>query len=335
MRNSILVCSVAALSVACGGGGGDSSSGSTGGSNSSTQKSSLSADNYVDVAQDTLGAPKGLESASGSAPGSTKERKAGAGNWATLGSKVSDRRHALAAQQYGALQTRNSREACTPEYSGGYVSMVSDIKGTALAAGDSFTANYYCTGVNKAMTGELGFLVERMQGSLLSNSYDVQFKFKLNNFSFKEGAETYAGTGGFTIAMKSNGVHNSTVSMQIADLTASKTAEGETVTQTLKDFSTTAVTAPLGTGHSTSTTMAGKITSSRLSDNTVQVSTVQPLVFTNGADIPSSGQLLISTPEGGKVRITAQGTADALLELDANGDGTFENKTTKPWVDLF
>ncbi len=49
---------------------------------------------------------------------------------------------------------------------------------------------------------------------------------------------------------------------------------------------------------------------------------------------PSSGQILVSAALGGKVRITALTGGSAYIELDADGDGTYETSTTVPWSGL-
>lgn len=71
-----------------------------------------------------------------------------------------------------------------------------------------------------------------------------------------------------------------------------------------------------------------------LGGHTLRADTPQPFV-TLGLDLfPSSGQLLLRGGSGSQVRVTALNNRQALVELDANGDGQFEIAVTKNWIDL-
>ena len=45
-------------------------------------------------------------------------------------------------------------------------------------------------------------------------------------------------------------------------------------------------------------------------------------------------QLLAAGANGSKLRMTVQSASSVLLELDANGDGSYETRTTHTWADL-
>lgn len=72
-----------------------------------------------------------------------------------------------------------------------------------------------------------------------------------------------------------------------------------------------------------------------LGGRTLRADTPRPFV-TLGLDLfPSSGQLLLRGGSGSQARVTALNNRQALVELDADGDGQFETAVTKDWIDLF
>lgn len=77
-------------------------------------------------------------------------------------------------------------------------------------------------------------------------------------------------------------------------------------------------------GAFSSTSIGGRVTVATLA------------VFTQlGTDLyPSSGQLLITGANNSRVRATALNNTQVRLELDANGDGTFESTVIVNWSDI-
>ncbi|HEX6362550.1 MAG TPA: hypothetical protein VFZ93_06335 [Albitalea sp.] len=66
----------------------------------------------------------------------------------------------------------------------------------------------------------------------------------------------------------------------------------------------------------------------------VAVATAQPMTW-RGADLhPSSGQMVVTGAGGSRVRMTAVDASLVQLELDANGDGTYEGSTVIAWSTL-
>ena len=77
------------------------------------------------------------------------------------------------------------------------------------------------------------------------------------------------------------------------------------------------------------TTMAGAIQSQALG-GTVMVSTLVPIVASDGDNYPRSG-VLKTVGSTGEVRLTAVSTSQVRIELDAGQDGSFESSETQTW----
>jgi len=71
----------------------------------------------------------------------------------------------------------------------------------------------------------------------------------------------------------------------------------------------------------------------------VNVSSVTPCVTDSAKNFPKSGVLSVTGAGGSKLRVTINGdetlaTPQLKIDLDANGDGTFETTLNKNWSDL-
>lgn len=66
----------------------------------------------------------------------------------------------------------------------------------------------------------------------------------------------------------------------------------------------------------------------------VTLSTAQALVQSGDDDYPASGQVLVSGGAGSQLRVTVIDDTRLRLELDANGDGSFEGSSVVDWSAL-
>jgi hypothetical protein len=77
----------------------------------------------------------------------------------------------------------------------------------------------------------------------------------------------------------------------------------------------------------------GSYSSQSLGGN-VTVATVEPVVQASGDSYPSSGQIRATGALGSTLLITVFDATEVELQLDANGDGTYESTTYVPWATL-
>jgi len=82
-----------------------------------------------------------------------------------------------------------------------------------------------------------------------------------------------------------------------------------------------------------SVSMSGTMTA-RSVGGSITISTAQPMVQGAGDNYPSSGQVIITGASGSAVRATVLDNTQVRLELDANGDGTYESMSTVAWTVL-
>jgi hypothetical protein len=333
MRNTILFCSVFGLLTACGGGG-DSPAATSANTNTSavpTKMAALSAENYIGAAQDSLAARDSLESSSRLSGSSVGTKPA-----ASAGNNQGSRK-AQSENRFDPQLTQSKRLPCGSGYQGYSTASfnLANPYATTISPGDSVSMSFNCTATDQALTGVFEVIFESVVGDLSSVVYDIKAKVNINNLKFQEGDSSYIDNGNFAMALKSTAVNSRTINVFASDFSSTVTQTNTTVKRRLKDFTSNIVETPASLGYTSSTTLTGQLTSSRLADASVMVTTEQPLIEKSTDDAPSSGKLLLSGANGSKVRVTVQNASSVLLELDANGDGVYEQKTTKPWADIF
>ena len=77
----------------------------------------------------------------------------------------------------------------------------------------------------------------------------------------------------------------------------------------------------------------GAISSTRLG-GTIVIATVTPVQQYDIDPFPRAGQLVATGAGGSRLRLTAVSTTTLRIELDANGDGTYESLVERPWGDV-
>jgi len=84
-----------------------------------------------------------------------------------------------------------------------------------------------------------------------------------------------------------------------------------------------------GTGYVTAT-LSGKI---YLHDyGFVVISTPTPFYFIAGDSYPSSGTMIVTGASDGRARLTVSDSTSYTVDVDANGDGTYETSSSHTWI---
>jgi len=86
-------------------------------------------------------------------------------------------------------------------------------------------------------------------------------------------------------------------------------------------------------GASTSVSLSGTMSAQSLGGS-ITISTPQPLVQLSTDNYPSAGQVIVTGATGSAVRATVLDNTQVRVELDANGDGTYESTATVAWTTL-
>ena len=329
MRNFSLAAIVTLALAACGGGGGDSGPGS----GPQAGPLALSGANYVTASQEAISSAFYLQDT---------------GSLLTGAQLTSDRVliNAVMAQLYrmnhwlahapkvvtGVTQTQT--ESCAG--GGSLTATADDLNGNDDAdAGDSVrlvAAGCLIDGVS--VDGVLSAVFNSVSGSFGSTVYSANVTVTLENFAAASSAGNATGNGRLDLALSSSGVNSGSVTVTAANISTLSNYGGVRSTRTLTDFTVRVVISPSGSGALTSTTVNGTLSSTALESKSITISTLGPFVKSSSARYPGSGQLVVTGAANSKARLTVLSTTTVQIELDADGNGSYETSTTMPWSQL-
>ena len=324
MRLALSLIAVSSLLLACGGGGGDSPTGLPAG-----EPLALSSSNYVTVAQEALSSSSYVVDASSLATGvQTADTQV-----------LIDFAQAQAARLGGWFGqstplatgvTQSGTEACS---GGGTLSVsVTDANNSGTPdAGDSASVTASnCSLDGITYNGSFSLLINSLSGDLINPPYAAAFTLGFNNLSAQSAAATTSGSGQVSLSVNAVSASEGSVSLAASSFSQTSVFGGTTYQRTLTSYQAYSNFTSLAT----TTSVNGTVTSSALGGRSVSLATTTPFVRASGALYPAVGQATATGASGGRVRISALDGSTVLIELDANGDGSYEESTTRLWSSL-
>lgn len=205
-----------------------------------------------------------------------------------------------------------------------------------VTAGDRLTiTSNGCKESEGTLSGSLDFVFTSISGEIGSNSYSAAMTVNFNDFAVTSAQYSEHIDGSMALSSKENGINMSTTDIESQSLSVSATYAGVTQKRTLTNYKATAQRTPDRTyNFVTSHTLSGLLTSTSISSQTVAFSTPVPLVTRSMDYYPSSGVMLITGANSSKLRVTALSNTQVRQELDANGDGEYEDTKSVSWNTL-
>jgi hypothetical protein len=230
--------------------------------------------------------------------------------------------------------TTSSTVACA--VSGSVTTSVNDADSSqTLSGGDVFsiTFNQCKDSAADLVSGALVFSIGSVTSAVQNN---VQFS---GTVAFQQVAAlsggssaTVNGSVGVAAAITSTSFQMS-LTIGTGGLTVTSTGPGYNDSIVYDPGMQLAVNANEGTSPSTTVTLNGSFSASAIGGR-VTVTTVQPVVTLGSDAHPSSGQVVVTGASGTHLRITAVSSTQVQLDLDANGDGTYESFVVVTWGSL-
>lgn len=188
-----------------------------------------------------------------------------------------------------------------------------------------------CFEAGATLSGTLAMSFSGVSGDPLSDVFGVTAAVTLTNLRAVTGAGDVTGNGSMTLVINSTGANRLALDIQVPVLVTSGQIGGLADTMTLQNWRIVSSTAPTVTGIATTITASGTTISTALEGKAVTVATVVPLVVLESDLYPSSGQFTATGAAGSKVRVTALNASTARIELDENGDGSYERSVDRAW----
>lgn len=317
MKSKIAIAVSCAVLTACGGGGGE------------PPVVALSAANYLAATREAISPASFLSESSSLILG---VQVSGANTIFKFSraqlAKISGWFSSASPQVSGVTQT----DVYPCENTDGSMSVTEDDVNANGAAdpGDSVTiVATNCLYEGAVLNGEMRMVIDSITGVVEVPPFAVTAGFTLNNFEVRYGSASERANGSFSLSANVPSYIQSAVSINAPSLAMSSTDGSTTRTRTLNGY---VVSESLDAG-TTTISVAGTVNTSVLQSNALTTTTVSPFTVYGDAD-PSVGQATINAALGGRIRVTALGTGEAFVELDANGDGTYETSISVPWSEL-
>ena len=213
-----------------------------------------------------------------------------------------------------------SNSSSIPGGCGGHAVYTISINDVTFAFTGTFTFNAYCN-EETTLTGNLNFSGQFNPDILEFGQVTMSF----DSLTVSSGSDSFAADGDITMDPTVSPM-NVTMNMVMLDKSTDKTYKVEDFVMTLADNLT-----------SVTSTISGKLYNPDY--GYVIITTPTPLEINNSDSYPASGVLLATGSNGSsgnpaKAKLTALSNTSYQIEIDEDGDGTFEYLNTGNWADL-
>jgi hypothetical protein len=341
MRSILALAVTSVLVVGCGGGsGGGSAPGST--STPVAAPAALTSANYLAASQEALSSSDFLSTTTGLATGAqVSDPQVLIRFGQTQFPKLSHWLANAPVQAVGAVV--NQTESCA---GGGKLTIsVDDINGNQrpdVGESVSITATG-CSFEGNILNGELIMTLNSLTGNPNSYPYAMTANLQFNDLVAESPSARDVGNGNLAVSIDARFTFDESKSLSTSNFTVAGTYSGVAHSRKLTNYAYFYELTPKFANFPLTTTVKGTLTSSAFGSKSITLETPVPFVRVNPQNphmvpdpqtYPSSGQMLITGAAGSKVRLTATNATTVLIELDADGNGSYETSTSKPWSEM-
>lgn len=337
VKISMSMVTMAALLSACGGGGGGDSDKGGNTDNSGNQppvsvaQAPLTSSNYQQVAQEALNSSSFLLSSASLATGA----QAGASQTVlSIGEEqvMQMLKHFGRTPSTATGATYTETEACPY---GGSITYADDDRNNngKVDAGDSATmsANRCNLGNGVVMNGKLGMVANSVVGDWDTPPFSFEASITFNQLEVSAGSSKTTGNGEASISLSAQSYSKVSTKLKTQLLTLSTTNANVQTQQTLRAYTA----ASSVDGSISSATADGTLVTSNLGNKSIYIATPAAFKVDNSrARYPFQGVMNIAGADKTSVRITAINATSVKIELDADGDGSYEVNQTMLWSQM-
>ena len=205
-----------------------------------------------------------------------------------------------------------------------------------VSAGDAMTVvGDDCIEANGTLKGSWGVAINRVSGALGSSDYSAVIGMTFDRLSVSSTQLKAGVSGDLTLSVTLSGGNALEASVSSASLSVSGSYAGETRTRDLSNYRATLTRLPHSSDvYQTSYTVAGILSSSALSSQSISIETTTPFVQRYTDIYPVSGAMVLNGAGNSRVRLTTLSVVQLKQELDANGDGVYESTSMIDWSSL-
>jgi len=340
VRAFALVSSLVLVGCGGGGGGGGGTTAGAGGSTTAPQAVSITETNAKPVAADALNTVQGtsatqstnlltgveVQTQAGTAP-------AGVRAMAEMARLASTSRVGRATLATGVAISESL--ACE---SGGSLAITGNVSGgEGLVAGDSITitANNCKMGIDgflTTMNGSMSMTI--VSGNMNTIPFNVVVSFVATDLSVEADGTTVVMSGEVRLDWTSSSVSSETMVASGSSMTVRETTGGTTHTSTMKNYSQSVSVNGFITTSSLSATIETSSTRLGASGGSYTISTPTPVVWNSSTNVVTAGVVKVVGANNSQLVMTVTGNNTVSIQIDANGDGTFESTVSSTVAEL-
>ena len=325
---SLVAASALALLSAC---GGDDSPGQP-----SATPLAITSTNQTDVARASVNGPLAVSLASGSLGGGGASAASVADRSHAMGAALARVLQAAVGQRKGvasagahASAVSSSSSACTD--GGSLTTSFDDKDGNGqLTAGDVITAAFAQCADSSTFSIN-GTVVITLAATPTQTQLSAAAQFQ--NVTVVDTGSTSTISGAVNLT-ETDTTTQSTTTLTVGGAGLAVGLSSTGYTDTLGFDAGTAFMTSLDNASESATLSVNGGFSSHLLGGHVAITTSTPLFQANTDDYPSSGVVLVTGASGSKLLLTVISSSQVQLQLDANGDGSYESTSTVAWSTL-
>ena len=323
--------------AACGGGGGSPGTGS-GGVGSGPQSVPITESNAKPVAANALDSTQNTSATSGASipVGVQVDAASGVPEMQLMAEAARRAAQSFSAARLPAGIAISETDACSL---GGTMTITGNVASpNGIGAGDTLSISMSnCSesigGATFVMNGQMAFTVA--SGTIGDTlPFHVVLNVTLTNLSSQSAGVTSVASGDVRLDWTANSATSQTLTSTGTSLSSRRTVSGTTRTNTMLNY-TQALTI---SGSTFSGTLAATIEtdSTRLGNSTVKytVTTPTPVVWTATSRLATAGVIKVVGANNSQLVATISANGAVAIQVDANGDNTFETTVTTTTSEL-
>lgn len=327
--------------VACGGSGSDDNANSNGGGNTDTSTNPgnpgnpgpLTSANYVAAAQAVLATNAYLLDAGSMFLGvetsdSNVLLKFGQDRINKLSYRAAAPAQAVGVVEVDEEICENSNGKTVVEYNDANNNGIED-------KGDSITYNMQsCAFAGAILNGQAKLLIDNTTGDIDSYPHTISATVIYNNLGATVAGVTTTGNGSASFSVKMPNEYLQEITLRAPSFTVTTVADGKTSSQTMKNYDVSLTIRESGNQIIYTSSLNGTLLDSNFGTQFLTVKTTQPLVRMSNQPYAQQGEILITDNTKAKVRAKVANATTVSIELDEDGNGTYETSVNKLWSDL-
>ena len=330
--------------VACGGSGGNDNANANDNGNPNTptnpsSQAALTSATYVAVAQTVLATNAYLLDSTGLFLGVEVQEVSDPN---VLVAFAQDRMNKLArrtptpAQAVGVLQIdeefcgdgRNGSGKIVVEYNDANNNDIQD-------RGDSVAFKLEnCAFGSAVLNGQVKMTIDKATGDIDSYPHTIAATIAYTDLMATAAGVSTTGSGTMSLSVKSQSESLRDINLHAPAYSLTTVVGGQTSKQTLKNYNVALTMRESGRQIIATSSINGTLLDSNFGNQPLNIKTTQPFVRMSDQPSIEQGEIVITDHTKAKVRAKVANATTVTIELDADGNGTYETSVNKLWSEM-